>query len=116
MFDLCTLLNFCIHKLAHVFLFSSQYYQDLFRGGECFLHIVSLLNGTLDEENGEKLVLHVLKTLTCLLRSNDVSKVLPTFCLFSLWLQVLLKRSVIFKLFQCWRIVLVSFILFVVHG
>ncbi|KAL6995197.1 hypothetical protein U1Q18_005332 [Sarracenia purpurea var. burkii] len=56
-------------------LFTDQvYYQDLFRDGECFLHVVSLLNGTLDEENGVKLVLNVLKTLTCLLASNDISK------------------------------------------
>ncbi|KAH7849592.1 hypothetical protein Vadar_020109 [Vaccinium darrowii] len=60
--------------MRDLLLADQVYYQDLFRGGECFLHIVSLLNGTLDEENGEKLVLHVLKTLTCLLRSNDVSK------------------------------------------
>lgn len=52
-----------------------QYYQALFRDGGCFLHVVSLLNGTLDEANGEKLVLNVLQTLTCLLASNDVSKV-----------------------------------------
>ncbi|KAM3682516.1 hypothetical protein ACJW31_12G078200 [Castanea mollissima] len=50
------------------------YYQALFRDGECFLHIVSLLNGNLDEANGEKLVLNVLQTLTCLLASNDASK------------------------------------------
>lgn len=50
------------------------YYQTLFCDGECFLHVVSLLNGTLDEEDGEKLVLNVLHTLTCLLTSNDVSK------------------------------------------
>lgn len=60
--------------MRDMLLTDQVYYQDLFRGGECFLHVVSLLNGTLDEENGEKLVLHVLKTLTCLLTSNDVSK------------------------------------------
>ena len=53
-----------------------QYYQALFRDGECFLHVVSLLNSNLDEPNGEKLVLNVLRTLTCLLASNDASKVL----------------------------------------
>lgn len=53
-----------------------QYYQTLFRDGECFLHVVSLLNSNLDEANGEKLVLNVLQTLTCLLASNDTSKVL----------------------------------------
>ena len=52
-----------------------QYYQALFRDGECFLHIVSLLNGNLDEANSEKLVLNVLQTLTCLLAGNDASKV-----------------------------------------
>ncbi|CAL1372181.1 unnamed protein product [Linum trigynum] len=50
------------------------YYQALFRDGECFLHVVSLLNGNLDEADGEKLVLNVLQTLTCLLASNDSSK------------------------------------------
>lgn len=52
-----------------------QYYQALFRDGECFLHVLSLLNGNFDEANGEKLVLNVLQTLTCLLASNDASKV-----------------------------------------
>ncbi|KAG7971974.1 hypothetical protein I3843_07G161500 [Carya illinoinensis] len=50
------------------------YYQALFRDGECFLHVVSLLNGNLDEADGEELVLNVLQTLTCLLASNDASK------------------------------------------
>ncbi|CAN1248861.1 BEACH domain-containing protein B [Linum perenne] len=50
------------------------YYQALFRDGECFLHVVSLLNGNLDEANGERLVLNVLQTLTCLLACNDNSK------------------------------------------
>jgi len=53
-----------------------QYYQELFRDGECFIHIVSLLNGVLDTENGEKLVLDVLQTLTSLLANDDASKVL----------------------------------------
>lgn len=52
-----------------------QYYQNLFRNGECFLHIVSLLNGTFDEAVGEQLVLNVLQTLTTLLAENDESKV-----------------------------------------
>ncbi|KAF2585293.1 hypothetical protein F2Q70_00036270 [Brassica cretica] len=52
----------------------SRYYQALFRDGECFLHIVSLLNGNFDEANGEKLVLNVLQTLTSLLANNDASK------------------------------------------
>lgn len=70
--------------LHFVFL---QYYQTLFRDGECFLHIVSLLNGNVDEANGEKLILNVLQTLTCLLAKNEVSKVLLKFscrCLFFL--------------------------------
>nr|KYP63865.1 Retrovirus-related Pol polyprotein from transposon 297 family [Cajanus cajan] len=53
---------------------NQAYYQTLFRGGECFLHVVSLLNNNLDEANGEKLILNVLQTLTCLLASNDTSK------------------------------------------
>ncbi|XP_019058446.1 PREDICTED: BEACH domain-containing protein B-like [Tarenaya hassleriana] len=51
------------------------YYQALFREGECFLHVVSLLNGNLDEDNGEKLVLNVLQTLNCLIANSDASKV-----------------------------------------
>ncbi|GMI77267.1 hypothetical protein HRI_001396000 [Hibiscus trionum] len=50
------------------------YYQALFRDGGCFLHVVSLLNGNLEEENGERLVLVVLQTLTYLLARNDASK------------------------------------------
>ncbi|XP_031393123.1 BEACH domain-containing protein B isoform X2 [Punica granatum] len=50
------------------------YFQDLFRDGECFLHVVSLLNGNLDTMMGEELVLNVLQTLTCLLANNDASK------------------------------------------
>ncbi|XP_022633032.1 BEACH domain-containing protein B isoform X2 [Vigna radiata var. radiata] len=53
---------------------NQAYYQTLFRDGECFLHVVSLLNSNLDGANGEKLVLNVLQTLTCLLASNDASK------------------------------------------
>nr|GLL18344.1 BEACH domain-containing protein B isoform X1 [Ipomoea trifida] len=51
-----------------------EYYQALFCDGECFIHVVSLLNGNLDVTNGEMLVLNVLKTLTCLLSQNDASK------------------------------------------
>lgn len=51
-----------------------EYYQALFRDGECFIHVVSLLNGNLDVPKGEELVLNVLQTLTCLLSGNDVSK------------------------------------------
>lgn len=53
-----------------------QHYQALFQDGECFLHVVSLLNGNLDEANGERLVLVVLQTITCLLARNDASKVI----------------------------------------
>ncbi|XP_075088788.1 BEACH domain-containing protein B isoform X2 [Nicotiana tabacum] len=52
-----------------------EYYQALFRNGECFIHVVSLLNGNLDVSKGEELVLNVLQTLTCLLSGNDASKV-----------------------------------------
>ncbi|KAK1322909.1 hypothetical protein QJS10_CPA02g00135 [Acorus calamus] len=60
--------------MRDVVLIDPSYYQDLFRDGECFLHIVSLLNGMLDEKFGEQLVLNVLETLTFLLSGNDVSK------------------------------------------
>ncbi|XP_031488059.1 BEACH domain-containing protein B isoform X2 [Nymphaea colorata] len=50
------------------------YYQSLFRHGECFLHIVSLLNANLEEETGEQLIFNVFRTLTCLLTGNDASK------------------------------------------
>ncbi|KAK9032820.1 hypothetical protein V6N11_017863 [Hibiscus sabdariffa] len=50
------------------------HYLGLFRDGECFLHVVSLLNGNLNEANDERLVLAVLQTLTCLLAKNDASK------------------------------------------
>lgn len=61
--------------MKDMLLSDQEYYQALFRDGECFLHVVSLLNGNLDEANGEKLVLNVLQTLTYLLASNDASKV-----------------------------------------
>ncbi|KAK1275118.1 hypothetical protein QJS04_geneDACA005726 [Acorus gramineus] len=64
--------------MRDVVLIDPSYYQDLFRDGECFLHIVSLLNGILDEKFGEQLVLNVLETLTFLLSGNDVSKGLGT--------------------------------------
>ncbi|KAK9080847.1 hypothetical protein SSX86_000606 [Deinandra increscens subsp. villosa] len=50
------------------------YFQTLFREGECFLHVVSLLHGNPEDEEGEKLVLNVLQTLTSLLMGNDASK------------------------------------------
>lgn len=55
-------------------LANQAYYQALFRDGECFLHVVSLLNSDLDKENGESLVLNVLQTLIRLPANNDTSK------------------------------------------
>lgn len=52
-----------------------MYFQTLFCDGECFLHVVSLLHGNAEDEEGEKLVLNVLQTLTSLLMGNDASKV-----------------------------------------
>ncbi|KAM3295295.1 hypothetical protein ACQJBY_037900 [Aegilops geniculata] len=60
--------------LREIILIDRAYYQNLFRNGECFLHIVSLLNGSFDEAVGEQLVLNVLQTLTSLLAENDESK------------------------------------------
>lgn len=51
----------------------------MFRDGECFLHVVSLLHGYAEDDEGEKLVLNVLQTLTSLLTGNDASKVLDSF-------------------------------------
>lgn len=50
------------------------YYQALFREGECFVHIVSLLNENLSEQDGKLLSLSVLQTLMCLLAGNEASK------------------------------------------
>ncbi|TVU00170.1 hypothetical protein EJB05_54428 [Eragrostis curvula] len=61
-------------NMREIILIDRMYYQNLFRDGECFLHIVSLLNGTFDEAVGEQLVLNVLQTLTALLAENDESK------------------------------------------
>ncbi|XP_042494689.1 BEACH domain-containing protein B-like isoform X2 [Macadamia integrifolia] len=60
--------------MRNMILSDQMHYQTLFRDGQCFLHIVSLLNGNLDEGKGEKLVLNVLQTLTSLLTGNDSSK------------------------------------------
>uniref|UniRef100_A0A2P2MSL5 Uncharacterized protein n=1 Tax=Rhizophora mucronata TaxID=61149 RepID=A0A2P2MSL5_RHIMU len=62
--------------MREMIMIDPMYYQALFCDGECFLHVVSLLNSNLDEANGEKLVLNVLQTLTSLLASNDSSKAL----------------------------------------
>lgn len=61
-------------NMREIIMIDRVYYQTLFRNGECFLHIVSLLNGTFDEAVGEQLVLNVLQTLTVLLAGNDESK------------------------------------------
>lgn len=58
-----------------------QYYQALFRDGECFVHIVTLLNEERPTEVGSQLSLDVLLTLTRLLQGNEASKVvLPACC------------------------------------
>lgn len=51
------------------------YYQALFRDGECFLHIVTLLNGNFVDGLGEQLSLDVVQTLIDLLAGNEASKV-----------------------------------------
>uniref|UniRef100_A0A0E0G1N6 BEACH domain-containing protein B n=1 Tax=Oryza nivara TaxID=4536 RepID=A0A0E0G1N6_ORYNI len=77
-------------NMREIIMIDRMYYQNLFRNGECFLHIVSLLNGTFDEAVGEQLVLNVLQTLTVLLAENDVSKNEDVIILF---LNVLQKSS-----------------------
>ncbi|KAK8930976.1 hypothetical protein KSP39_PZI016783 [Platanthera zijinensis] len=61
-------------NMREIILIDQIYYQTLFRDGECFLHIISLLNGTFEEEVGELLALNVLKTLTGLLNGSNDSK------------------------------------------
>ncbi|KAJ7525246.1 hypothetical protein O6H91_17G043300 [Diphasiastrum complanatum] len=51
-----------------------KYYQALFQEGECFVHIVSLLNKVHSEEVGADLSLEVLLTLRHLLSGNEISK------------------------------------------
>eukprot|EP01018_Ginkgo_biloba_P014188 Gb_28819 [translate_table: standard] len=51
-----------------------SYYQALFREGECFLHIVTLLNGNFIDGVGEQLSLDVVRTLIDLLTGNEASK------------------------------------------
>ncbi|KAJ7958905.1 BEACH domain-containing protein [Quillaja saponaria] len=60
--------------MRDMLLFNREYYQNLFRDGECFLHVVSLLNNNLDEAKEEKLVLNVVQTLIYLLAGNETSK------------------------------------------
>ncbi|KAG0476313.1 hypothetical protein HPP92_013154 [Vanilla planifolia] len=61
-------------SMREIISIDHEYYQTLFRDGECFLHIVSLLNGTYEEEMAEQLVLNVLHTLTLLLTGSNNSK------------------------------------------
>ncbi|XP_078166919.1 binding protein isoform X2 [Carex rostrata] len=61
--------------MREIIMLDQPYYQDLFCKGECFLHVVSLLNGSVDETIGEQLVFNILQTLTLLLTGNDDSKV-----------------------------------------
>ncbi|XP_042456540.1 BEACH domain-containing protein B isoform X2 [Zingiber officinale] len=56
--------------MRELILIDQMYYQKLFHSGECFLHILSLLNGSLDASIGEQLVLNILQTLTLLLMGN----------------------------------------------
>ncbi|CAI9116125.1 OLC1v1017198C2 [Oldenlandia corymbosa var. corymbosa] len=60
--------------MRNILLMDRRQYRTFFRDGECFLHIVSLLNSNLDASSGENLVLNVLQTLTCLLSGDDASK------------------------------------------
>ncbi|XP_039844468.1 uncharacterized protein LOC120704225 isoform X3 [Panicum virgatum] len=57
-----------------IIMMDHMYYQNLFRNGECFLHIVSLLNGNINEVTDDQLILNVLETLTLLLKGNNASK------------------------------------------
>lgn len=66
---------FRINTSTQIYVFW-QYYQKLFCDGECFLHIISLLNGTIDDQNGELLLLNVLGVMALLLAGNNESKVL----------------------------------------
>uniref|UniRef100_A0A0D9WT98 Plastocyanin-like domain-containing protein n=1 Tax=Leersia perrieri TaxID=77586 RepID=A0A0D9WT98_9ORYZ len=61
-------------SMREIIMMDRVYYQNLFRDGGCFLHIISLLNGTFNEATGEQLVLNLLETLTLLLEGNDTSK------------------------------------------
>ncbi|XP_044956208.1 BEACH domain-containing protein B-like isoform X2 [Hordeum vulgare subsp. vulgare] len=61
-------------SMREIIMMDRVYYQNLFRNEGCFLHIISLLNGTFNEATGERLVLNVLETLTLLLEGNNASK------------------------------------------
>ncbi|GAB2294234.1 hypothetical protein Dimus_028451 [Dionaea muscipula] len=60
--------------IREMLLMDQLYHQALLRDAGCFLHVVSLLNGTSVVANGEKLVLSVLQTLTVLVAGNEASK------------------------------------------
>lgn len=64
--------------LRDVLQIDQNYYQGLFRDGECFVHIVSLLNEDHSREAGVQLSLEVINTLTHLLQGNEASK--ASFC------------------------------------
>ncbi|KAJ0974642.1 hypothetical protein J5N97_016607 [Dioscorea zingiberensis] len=64
-----------LSRMRQVLLIDRLYYQKLFCDGECFLHIISLLNGTIDDRNGELLLLNVLGIMVLLLAGNNESKV-----------------------------------------
>ncbi|KAF8687356.1 hypothetical protein HU200_043042 [Digitaria exilis] len=61
-------------SMREIIMMEHMYYQNLFRDGGCFLHIISLLSGNFSEVTDEQLVLNVLETLTLLLEGNDTSK------------------------------------------
>ena len=63
------------------------------------MHIVSLLNDSINEENGEQLVLNVLETLTSLLSGNVVSKVSIIFVCSCLVLVHFLSSCLIFYIY-----------------
>ncbi|KAL2652898.1 hypothetical protein R1flu_021026 [Riccia fluitans] len=70
-----SLLISLLSGLREVLQTDLTYYQALFREGECFVHIVSLLNDDHAKETGLQLSLDVVLTLTQLLEGNEASKV-----------------------------------------
>ncbi|BBM99563.1 hypothetical protein MPTK1_1g22060 [Marchantia polymorpha subsp. ruderalis] len=70
-----SLLISLLSGLREVLQTDLTYYQALFREGECFVHIVSLLNDEHSKETGLQLSLDVVLTLTQLLEGNEASKV-----------------------------------------
>ncbi|GAB2247807.1 hypothetical protein Droror1_Dr00007689 [Drosera rotundifolia] len=63
-----------LYGIREILSINQPYHQALFRDAGCLLHVVSVLNGSSLEANGENLALSVLETLICLLAGNDVSK------------------------------------------